>query len=301
MPRWRRTARSATRRGRFWPSRRRAPPATPTRTSPASGPTAASATPTAVPFKEARSRFDHSKAAFQLTGAHRTVACAKCHVNQVFKGLKFAQCIDCHKSPHRQPMGNACTSCHTNDSWKTQRVDHARTAFPLKGKHAALACAKCHTQPPLQAALKFDRCATCHQDPHRGAFKQDCSSCHNETGFGRGTFDHATGTRFALTGVARDARLREVPQERRRRRSGAGARRRLPRPLDGVRVLPRGRPQGRAWEGLRSLPHAGVVPRDGVHPSAHAGVLRRPAPGRGVRRVPRRASARHAHAERRAG
>ena len=156
---------------------------------------------TAVPFKEARSRFDHSKAAFQLTGAHRTVTCAKCHVNQAFKGLKFAQCTDCHKSPHRQPMGNACTSCHTNDSWKTARVDHARTAFPLRGKHAEVACAKCHTRPPLQAALKFDRCATCHQDPHRGAFKQDCSGCHNESGFGRGTFDHATGTKFPLTGA----------------------------------------------------------------------------------------------------
>jgi hypothetical protein len=156
---------------------------------------------TAVPFKEARARFDHSKAGFQLTGAHRTVECAKCHVNQAFKGLKFAQCIDCHKSPHRQPMGNACTSCHTNDSWKTTRVDHGRTVFPLRGKHAEVACAKCHTRPPLQAALKFDRCATCHQDPHRGAFKQDCSSCHNEAGFGRGTFDHGTGTRFALAGA----------------------------------------------------------------------------------------------------
>jgi len=156
---------------------------------------------TTVPFKDARSRFDHSKAAFQLIGAHRTVACAKCHVNQVFKGVKFAQCTDCHKNPHRQSMGNACTSCHTNESWKTQRIDHAMTAFPLRGKHADVACVKCHTRPPLQAAVKFDRCTTCHQDPHRGAFKQDCSSCHNERGFGRGTFDHATGTKFPLTGA----------------------------------------------------------------------------------------------------
>ena len=156
---------------------------------------------TAVAFKDARTGFDHSKAAFQLTGAHRRVACAKCHANQVFKGLKFAQCTDCHKSPHRQPMSSACTSCHTNDSWKTQRIDHAKTAFPLRGRHADVACVKCHTKPPLQAALKFDRCAACHQDPHRAAFKQDCSSCHNETGFGRGTFDHATGTKFPLTGA----------------------------------------------------------------------------------------------------
>ena len=76
-------------------------------------------------------------------------------------------------------------------------------------------------RPPLQAALKFDRCATCHQDPHRGAFKQDCSGCHNESGFGRGTFDHATGTKFPLTGAHAPAGLREVPQERGRRQRRA--------------------------------------------------------------------------------
>ena len=64
--------------------------------------------------------------------------------------------------------------------------------FPLRGKHADVACAKCHTRPPLQATLQVRPLRDCHQDPHRGAFKQDCSSCHNETGFGRGTFDHAT-------------------------------------------------------------------------------------------------------------
>ena len=155
---------------------------------------------TAVPFKDARSRFDHSKATFQLAGAHRNVACVKCHVNQAFKGLKFAQCTDCHKSPHRHPMGDACTTCHIPDSWKTQKIDHGKTAFPLRGKHADVACVKCHTKPPLKAPLTFDRCATCHQDPHRGAFRQDCNSCHTEAAFGRTNFEHDKGTKFPLTG-----------------------------------------------------------------------------------------------------
>ena len=64
---------------------------------------------------------------------------------------------------------------------------------------------------------------------HRGAFKQDCSSCHNETGFGRGTFDHATGTSFALTGTHAPLDLREVPQDARAAGAGRGPRRRLPR------------------------------------------------------------------------
>ncbi len=155
---------------------------------------------TAVPFKDARSHFDHSKAAFPLVGAHRAVACTRCHVSRVFKGVKFALCTDCHKSPHRQPAGDACTTCHTPDSWKTQKIDHGKTAFPLRGRHATVACVKCHTKPPLQGAVKFDRCATCHQDPHRGAFKQDCGGCHTEAGFGRTNFDHDKGTAFPLTG-----------------------------------------------------------------------------------------------------
>ena len=235
--------------------------------------------------RSARSRFDHSKAAFQLTGAHRTVACAKCHVNQVFKGLKFAQCTDCHKSPHRQPMGNACTSCHTNDSWKTQRVDHARTAFPLRGKHAEVACAKCHTRPPLQAALKFDRCADCHQDPHRGAFKQDCSGCHNESGFGRGTVRprdrHAVRAdrRARARSPARSAtRTRQAPA------AGPGARRRLPRAGDGLRVVPQGRAQGELGTACETCHTPSHVPgRRRFNAPAVAGVLRRPAPGRPVR------------------
>ena len=198
------------------------------------------------------------------------VACAKCHVNQVFKGVKFAQCTDCHKSPHRQPMSAACTSCHTNDSWKTQRIDHAKTAFPLRGRHADVACVKCHTKPPLQAALKFDRCAACHQDPHRAAFKQDCSSCHNETGFGRGTFDHAD--------------RHEVPAHRRARAAwpARNATRTRRRPAPGRRASSNSagwrhpcvscherRAQGGSGQGVRGVPYVGR--RSGCRPSPTPG------------------------------
>jgi hypothetical protein len=153
---------------------------------------------TSVPFKDAKSKFDHTKAAFPLTGAHAKVECAKCHINQRFKGLAFAQCTDCHKSPHRATF-TACLTCHTNDTWKTQKVEHVKTGFPLRGSHATVPCAKCHTRPATQVAPKFDRCASCHTDPHKGAFKQDCASCHTEAGFKKAKFDHAS-TRFSLTG-----------------------------------------------------------------------------------------------------
>ncbi|MEW5981936.1 MAG: hypothetical protein AB1806_06150, partial [Acidobacteriota bacterium] len=150
-------------------------------------------------FKDARRSFDHARAAFPLVGAHQRVDCAKCHGGWIYRGAKFAQCTDCHKSPHRQPFGSTCTTCHTNDTWKTQKVDHAKTRFPLRGAHADLTCAKCHAKPPLEVAVRFSTCATCHADPHKGAFAQDCSNCHDERRFRNGRFDHAA-TGFALTG-----------------------------------------------------------------------------------------------------
>lgn len=151
-------------------------------------------------FKESGGRFDHTKAAFQLVGAHKTVTCARCHVNGVFKGVKFGFCTDCHKVLHPPTFGTTCTSCHTKDSWRTTTVNHAKTTFPLKGKHERLECAACHKQPATKVKLTATTCAACHADVHRGTFKQDCKACHSESGFGGAPFDHATKTKFALVG-----------------------------------------------------------------------------------------------------
>jgi hypothetical protein len=148
-------------------------------------------------FVAARTRFDHSRTSFRLTGAHVKVMCAGCHVNKVLSGLKFAACSDCHSDPHSKPMGTSCASCHTTATWRTQQVDHSRTAFPLVGRHAPVDCVKCHTRPALEVKPRAGTCAACHTDPHSGVFKQDCASCHTESGFQKGTFDHST-TRFPL-------------------------------------------------------------------------------------------------------
>ncbi len=164
------------------------------------GPNCASCHPTAVAFADARQRFDHSRAKFALAGAHRNVECAKCHVNKVYTGLKFALCADCHREPHRPSFNAACTNCHTVETWKTQKLDHARTGFPLKGAHATISCTSCHVRSAVQVRLKAARCSDCHSDVHRGQFKQDCSTCHSEVTFKKATFDHAASARFALTG-----------------------------------------------------------------------------------------------------
>jgi hypothetical protein len=155
---------------------------------------------TSVPLADAKKDFDHAKAKFQLTGAHRTVDCAKCHVNKTYTGLKFGACTDCHREPHKQAFGTDCTSCHTTDTWRTKKVEHARTAFPLTGAHATAPCASCHVKPAMQVRLASGKCSTCHADVHKGGFKQDCASCHVTTTFKKVPFNHETDGRFPLTG-----------------------------------------------------------------------------------------------------
>ena len=213
-------------------------------------------------------QFDHSKARFALTGAHRTVDCAKCHVNKVFTGLKFGSCADCHREPHRQAFGADCTSCHTTDTWKTRKVDHARTAFPLKGAHAAAPCTACHLKPAVQVRLQAKACSDCHADVHRGQFKQDLRQPATPPTFRKAPFDHAAATQFPLTGQARRARLLPVPQGRGDRRTASDDRRRR----DGHRdVLGHCRPscaschedvhRGAHGQTLRQLPHDRRFPR----------------------------------------
>ena len=100
-------------------------------------------------------KFDHLKyTGYALSGAHATLPCAGCHINNVFKGTP-AQCYSCHQSdfnasnnpPHVQ-MGlpRDCAICHSTVDWTNAKFDHALYAkYPLTGKHAAVTCAQCHT------------------------------------------------------------------------------------------------------------------------------------------------------------
>ena len=151
-----------------------------------------------VKFVDSRRFFDHRRTEFPLTGAHTSVACASCHRDtKTYKGVQFSSCASCHSDPHQPRFPASCSSCHTTQVWRTTKVDHSRTAFPLRGSHATVECVKCHTQPAARVALRFDTCSACHTDTHRGTFKQDCASCHSETSWRTGSFDHSA-TRFPL-------------------------------------------------------------------------------------------------------
>jgi Class III cytochrome C family. len=60
---------------------------------------------------------------------------------------------------------------------------------------------------PRYTGLKFASCSDCHRDPHKGAFRQGCDSCHSTTTWKKSsfssTFDHSK-THFALQGKHMD-------------------------------------------------------------------------------------------------
>jgi hypothetical protein len=167
----------------------------------------------AVAFTQAR--FDHAKTRFPLEGAHRRVACAKCHAGGRYTGIPYGSCTDCHRTPHKSRVGSDCRSCHTPASWKVANFDHARTGTPLSGRHKTVACSRCHVRAATAVRLTLQPCAACHRDPHRGAFKQDCAACHDEHGFKGAAFDHNARTRFPL-----DGRHRSLPCSACHKRAG---------------------------------------------------------------------------------
>lgn len=88
------------------------------------------------------------------------------------------------RNPHG-PISIPCENCHTSTSWKPIRglpeFDHNRTAFPLRGAHAKVACTQCHTDLVFKNA--GTRCSDCHADIHRNQFGTNCERCHTVNGW----------------------------------------------------------------------------------------------------------------------
>ena len=141
-------------------------------------------------FKELR--FDHERdSRFPLLGKHAKAACASCHRPLTgpkgpvvrYRPLDLA-CASCHADPHAGQFAvkgaTDCRGCHAAEDWKRTLFSHAPpfTSYRLEGKHAQVACAKCHTAVVVAKAVEVRRykglptaCESCHQDFHRGAFR----------------------------------------------------------------------------------------------------------------------------------
>ncbi|MBK7860862.1 MAG: hypothetical protein IPJ65_20115 [Archangiaceae bacterium] len=159
--------------------------------------------------------FNHSRTGWPLTGAHSPLECGKCHekrrisaapilaflekhpAQETFLGLPNP-CVGCHFDEHRDQVGQQCQSCHITKAWKpAPQFDHAKTDYPLTGKHRKVACDKCHARvrdeqtaktvfpAPVSetflkyAPLEFKACTSCHKDVHEGRFGPKCASCHS--------------------------------------------------------------------------------------------------------------------------
>lgn len=157
-----------------------------------------------------------------LRNGHRKVACARCHDRGNAQApSKGGDCVDCHRPVHEAPFGNRCETCHATIKWlglseAIGRDAHARTPYPLEGRHAQVACARCHPKDRPAAAryrqLTFDRCGACHADRHGGEFAAraggECAACHTVGGFAPTTFGPA---QHAELGFALDGRHAATP------------------------------------------------------------------------------------------
>ena len=159
--------------------------------------------------------FNHMQiTGFDLVGAHASLRCSDCHVNNQYTGLA-TDCYGCHQANFEAAtnpnhitnnFGHDCTVCHNNTAWSPATVDHTQLGFPLTGAHASLQCIACHSSGYQNTPVN---CYDCHQTDFNNAsdpahatnnFSHDCTQCHTTTGWSPATFDHA-GTRFPLTGA----------------------------------------------------------------------------------------------------
>jgi hypothetical protein len=175
-------------------------------------------------------KFDHDKADYRLDGKHVDVACDKCHLTPrlatrrnaggeriaVFKPVPYRECSSCHDDPHKGRLSSECSDCHVTrgfDQIDRRDFNHARTRYPLRGKHAAVGCAACHGPDLARTKVPYATCGACHADAHSGdatinGKPADCASCHQVEGFAPSTFSvgqHAS-TKYPLEGKHRGVR-----------------------------------------------------------------------------------------------
>jgi hypothetical protein len=143
--------------------------------------------------------FSHTSTKYPLAGKHAPLACEACHKVETrafpagtgtarrLTGLG-TECASCHQDPHAGQMKDACSTCHTVDSFHLTTYAHKNArrlrAF-FTGRHN-VACATCHkpgprrtaTGTPVVAYAISTACTNCHTDIHRGSLGPVCETCH---------------------------------------------------------------------------------------------------------------------------
>ncbi len=170
-----------------------------------------------VGLPDAVGRDSHGKTRYPLAGKHLTVACTKCHPltrppAERFRPLAFGACNACHADTHKGEFagrsGGECAQCHSVAGFAPTRfgvTEHAKTKFPLDGKHVAAPCGSCHasTRPRTVFTIARQTCADCHANPHGAQFDKEiaaggCAHCHTPLDWHQAKIDHST---FPLVGA----------------------------------------------------------------------------------------------------
>jgi len=180
----------------------------------------------------------------QLAKAHQPLEgptnCTKCH--DLARGPSQLKCLECHTEIRDRvanklglhatftgtnPTGQECAKCHSDhngvnfnmvrwDPPKREALDHNKTGYPLEGKHAGVACEKCHKAENIPAGgrvgiqvkdlnrtyLGLSRnCVSCHTDEHRGQVGTDCARCHTLAGWKPAPLFNHAASKYPLTGA----------------------------------------------------------------------------------------------------
>ncbi|HEX6802541.1 MAG TPA: hypothetical protein VF133_02595 [Terriglobales bacterium] len=170
-----------------------------------------------------------------LNGATNCTSCHRLGRQPTFKCLdchtEIASRVVAHQGLHarynlKPGSSQECVACHSEHNgidfpivkWDIRTFDHRQTGYTLEGKHAALACAQCHSANKISVAERATikakdlnhtflglspGCITCHQDAHKGRLGTDCLQCHNFNDWkivSPKQFDHSK-TRYPLTGA----------------------------------------------------------------------------------------------------
>jgi hypothetical protein len=157
---------------------------------------------------------------------------------------------------------------------KASGFNHDLTRYPLRGAHAAVACASCHDEKRAWGPRpKFGRCDDCHTDAHNGLATlggqpADCAACHDVRDFAPSTYTTAQHQKspYPLEGAHATAKC-----ERCHTRAAAGSAAAMP--------------LGRARVALRPARATCVD----CHADPHAGRFDVPMPGANGRTLPARA------------
>ena len=98
--------------------------------------------------------FEHDITGYKLIGKHSEIKCAECHKPALIntnisqkKGSTYlglgTECLSCHDDFHQNTLSKECTICHNQEKFRPASLfNHAKSEFPLIGKHQNVDCAK---------------------------------------------------------------------------------------------------------------------------------------------------------------